>query len=115
MLGTDGNFYGLTGNGGASDYGTIFQFTPSGSLTTEHSFAGADGWVNNNSYNGPMLIQDTNGTFYGVTEQGGANYTSCPTCSGTVFSLSMGLGPFVKTLPTSGVVGWTGSRSWETN
>jgi uncharacterized repeat protein (TIGR03803 family) len=107
MLGTDGNFYGLTGNGGASDYGTIFQFTPSGSLTTEHSFAGADGWVNNNSYNGPMLIQDTNGTFYGVTEQGGANYTSCPTCSGTVFSLSMGLGPFVKTLPTSGVVGST--------
>ena len=107
MLATDGNFYGLTGNGGASDYGTVFQFTPSGSLTTEHTFVGTDGWVNNNSYNGPMLIQDTNGTFYGVTEQGGANYTTCSTCSGTVFSLSMGLGPFVKTLPTSGEVGST--------
>jgi uncharacterized repeat protein (TIGR03803 family) len=105
MLATDGNFYGLTGNGGASSYGTIFQMTPGGSLTTEHSFIGTDGWVNNNIYNGPMLIQDTNGTFYGVTEQGGANYTTCSTCSGTVFSLSMGLGPFVKTLPTSGKVG----------
>jgi len=105
MLATDGNFYGLTGNGGASDYGTIFQVTPSGSLTTEHSFVGTDGAVNNNFYNGPMLIQDTNGTFYGVTEQGGANYATCSTCNGTVFSLSMGLGPFVKTLPASGKVG----------
>jgi uncharacterized repeat protein (TIGR03803 family) len=105
MLATDGNFYGMTGNGGAGNYGTIFQMTPSGSLTTEHSFAGTDGWVNNNAYNGPLLMQDTNGTLYGVTEQGGANYTTCSTCSGTVFSLSMGLGPFVKTLPTSGKVG----------
>jgi uncharacterized repeat protein (TIGR03803 family) len=107
MLATDGNFYGLAGSGGANGYGTIFQMTPSGSLTTEHSFDGTDGIVGNNSYNGPMLIQDTNGTFYGVTETGGANYTTCPTCSGTVFSLSMGLGPFVKTLPVSGEVGST--------
>ena len=107
MLATDGNFYGLAGSGGANGYGTIFQITPSGSLTTEHSFDGTDGIVGNNSYNGPMLIQDTNGTFYGVTEQGGANYQTCATCSGTVFSLSMGLGPFVKTLPVSGEVGST--------
>jgi len=103
---TDGNFYGMAGNGGgASGAGTIFQITPSGSLTTEHDFDLTDGYVDNNAYNGPMLIQETNGTFYGVTELDGANYLTCATCNGTVFSLSMGLGPFVKTLPTSGNVG----------
>ena len=107
MLATDGNFYGLAGSGGANGYGTIFQITSSGSLTTEHSFDATDGIVGNNSYDGPMLIQDTNGTFYGVTELGGDNYSTCPTCNGTVFSLSMGLGPFVETLPTSGRIGST--------
>jgi uncharacterized repeat protein (TIGR03803 family) len=106
MLATDGNFYGMTGSGGASGYGTIFQITPGGSLTTEHSFDGTDGIVSE-VQPGPYLIQDTSGTFYGVTAKGGANYTTCSTCSGTVFSLSMGLGPFVKTLPTSGRVGST--------
>jgi uncharacterized repeat protein (TIGR03803 family) len=105
MLATDGNFYGLAGSGGANGAGTIFQITPSGTLTTEHSFDTTDGFVGNNSYDGPMLIQDTNGTFYGVTQTGGANYPSCPTCNGTFFSLSMGLGPFVKTLPLAGKAG----------
>jgi uncharacterized repeat protein (TIGR03803 family) len=105
-LGTDGNFYGMTGNDGANGYGTIFQITPSGTLTTEHNFDLTDGWPNNNSYNGPELIQDTNGTFYGTTEEGGANYENCSgVCNGTVFSLSMHLGPFVETLPVSGKVG----------
>jgi uncharacterized repeat protein (TIGR03803 family) len=45
------------------------------------------------------LVQDTNGTFYGTTQGGG--YSN----GGTVFSLSVGLGPFVKTYPTSGKVG----------
>jgi IPT/TIG domain-containing protein len=45
------------------------------------------------------LIQATNGDFYGVTElYGGAGL-------GTAYQLSVGLGPFVKTLPTFGRVG----------
>jgi uncharacterized repeat protein (TIGR03803 family) len=44
-------------------------------------------------------VQATNGNFYGTTDGGGANG------NGTVFSLTVGLGPFVKTLPTSGNVG----------
>jgi uncharacterized repeat protein (TIGR03803 family) len=102
---TDGNFYGMTGAGGANNDGTIFQITPSGSLTTEHSFDGTDGIVSEDFQPGPWLIQDTNGTFYGVTSEGGANYQSCTSCNGTVFSLSVGLGPFVETLPVSGKVG----------
>ncbi len=45
------------------------------------------------------LVQDTNGTFYGLTYYGGTDGL------GTVFSLSTGLGAFVGTLPTSGKVG----------
>jgi uncharacterized repeat protein (TIGR03803 family) len=45
------------------------------------------------------LVQDTNGNFYGTTYEGGANN------DGTVFRLSVGLGPFVETRPTSGEVG----------
>jgi type IV pilus biogenesis protein CpaD/CtpE len=47
-------------------------------------------------------VQATNGNFYGTASQGGAYYNN-----GTLFSLSVGLGPFVETLPASGAVGAT--------
>jgi uncharacterized repeat protein (TIGR03803 family) len=42
------------------------------------------------------MVQRTDGNFYGVTTSGGANN------KGTVFTLSVGLAPFVTALPTSG-------------
>ena len=45
------------------------------------------------------MVQDTDGTFYGTTWEGGA-YDD-----GTVFSLSVGLEPFVATQPAAGRVG----------
>ena len=57
-----------------------------------HSFDGTDG-----DDPGAGLLQATNGTFYGVT-QGGGTFDQ----EGTVFSLSMGLEPFVAPRPTSG-------------
>jgi uncharacterized repeat protein (TIGR03803 family) len=90
---TDGNFYGTTNKGGTNNDGTVFEITPAGKLTTLHSFDGTDGA---NPYG---LVQATNGTFYGTTIYGGGAYND-----GTVFSLSVGLGPFVETLPTSGKV-----------
>ena len=45
------------------------------------------------------LLLATNGNFYGTTGDGGAK------ADGMVFSLSVALGPFVETLPTSGKVG----------
>jgi uncharacterized repeat protein (TIGR03803 family) len=104
---TDGNFYGTTLEGGANDCildgdtlgcGTIFKITPAGKLTTLHSFDGTDG-----EFPYADLVQDTNGTFYGTTFNGGD--TTCSYGCGTVFSLSVGIGPFAKTLPTSGKVG----------
>jgi uncharacterized repeat protein (TIGR03803 family) len=92
----DGNFYGTTPFGAAKNYGTIFQITPAGTLTTLHSFNGTDGGT-------PLagLVQATNGNFYGTTSVGGTLN------NGTVFRLSVGLDPFVETLPNAGKVGAT--------
>src|ERR1035438_259671 len=38
VLATNGNFYGTTSNGGASNDGTVFEITSPGTLTTLHSF-----------------------------------------------------------------------------
>ncbi len=105
---TNGDFYGTTVDGGANgEGGTIFKITPSGTLTTLYSFCsrGGAGCTDGES---PVaaLVQDTNGDLYGATVYGGANTNlNCPSGCGTVFSLSIGLGPFVKTQPTSGTVG----------
>ena len=96
IQGTDGKFYGTTlGGGTGSSPGTVFQITSAGVLTTLHSFNGlSDG---TEPFAG--LVQHTNGTFYGTTNAGGTN------ALGTVFSVSVGLRPFVRTLPSSGTVG----------
>ena len=93
-----GDFYGTTGTGGPSNLGTIFTMTPNGALTTLHSFCEVnyDGCA---AYPGP-LAQATNGNFYGTTSYGGV-----PGGSGTIFRLSMGLGPFVEPQTTFGQVG----------
>src|SRR2546427_9783858 len=65
----DGNFYGTTSQGGASNAGTVFQLTPAGTLTVLYAFTGGstDGAP---PYAG--LIQATDGNFYGTTANGGA-------------------------------------------
>ncbi len=69
VLGTDGKFYGTTNNGGTAGQGTVFKITPTGTLTTLHSFSGKDGSIP--SFGG--LVQATDGNFYGTTILGGAN------------------------------------------
>ncbi len=81
IQGSDGNFYGTTEEGGDALAGTVFQLTPSGTLTILYSFcsqpACADGgWP----YAG--LIQGSDGNFYGTTWAGGANL------GGTVFKIT---------------------------
>lgn len=108
IQGTNGYLYGITFAGGNNalncDYpgeagcGTIFEITPGGTPTTLHDFNSADVSSPFYSYNGG-LVQATNGTFYGPTASGGANG------NGTVFSLSVGLGPFVETVSKIGKVG----------
>jgi uncharacterized repeat protein (TIGR03803 family) len=167
VQGTDGNFYGTTAWGGASNSGTVFEITPGGQLTTLHSFELTDGGFptgpliqatdgklygtttgggptavpdtmnggngtifeitlegaltalyNFSQASGPGpwpdgaqpwggLVQATNGDFYGTTIMGGTGYNCGTAGCGTVFSLSVGLDPFVKMEPTSGEVGAT--------
>ncbi len=105
---TNGDFYGTTTYGGGENgnfscnegsCGTIFEITPSGAFSTLYSFCTlancADGWQ---PYSG--LVEDTNGTLYGTTNLGGADGNW-----GTVFSLSVGLGPFVEARPSFGKPG----------
>jgi uncharacterized repeat protein (TIGR03803 family) len=94
VQGTDGNLYGTTcGYAAAGYYGLIFKLTLDGTETILHSFNGKDGSCPQG------LMQATNGKFYGTTQSGGTEG------DGTVFRLDVGLGPFVKTVLTSGCVG----------
>ncbi len=104
---TDGNLYGTAPYGGATGggtsaagFGTIFRINLSGELTTLYTFCIQTGCADGgNPFGG--LVQDTNGSLYGTTSIGGTNSPGF----GTVFSLSLGLRAFVKTLPTSALAG----------
>jgi uncharacterized repeat protein (TIGR03803 family) len=77
VKGSDGNFYGTTSQGGAYDGGTIFKLTPSGTLTTLHSFVRADG-INVVA----PLVQGRDGKFYGTASADGAHQ------DGTIFQIT---------------------------
>jgi uncharacterized repeat protein (TIGR03803 family) len=87
VQGSDGNFYGTTFNGGANGGGTVFQITPSGTLTTLYSFCSQSGCTDGaNPYAG--LVQGSDGNFYGTTYDGGANSGPNGTGFGTVFQIT---------------------------
>lgn len=96
VQGSDGNFYGTTTLGGTNKYnvggslgyGTIFQITPNGSLTTFYEFHGNDGFE-------PVatVVQGSDGSFYGVTSYGGYTNLNGGYGYGTVFKLTIPLNP----------------------
>jgi uncharacterized repeat protein (TIGR03803 family) len=74
-----GNLYGTTWGGGAGGQGTLFQLTPSDTLTVLHSFTGgSDG-----AWPGGDLLVDAAGNLYGTTTGGGAGG------QGAVFELTV--------------------------
>jgi uncharacterized repeat protein (TIGR03803 family) len=102
---TNRDFYGTTNQGGANNgAGTVFKITPAGTLTTLYSFCSQ---TNCTDGMWPLagLMQDTNGNLYGTTIAGGAGNGGAFSNDGTVFSVNVGLGPFVETQTTSGKVG----------
>jgi uncharacterized repeat protein (TIGR03803 family) len=102
---TDRNFYGTTNTGGASTAcvygcGTVFEMTTAGTVTTLHSFDSTDG-----ASPAAGLVQAPTGTFYGTTSGGGVSHACDYGACGTAFSLAVGLGPFLETVPAGGKVG----------
>jgi uncharacterized repeat protein (TIGR03803 family) len=95
---TDGNFYGVTVYGGANGAGTIYMMTPSGTLTTLYNFCSQPACADGSTPVG-SLTQDTNGILYGLAAVGGTSN------DGILYSLDVGLGPFVTTMPSVGSVG----------
>jgi uncharacterized repeat protein (TIGR03803 family) len=61
---SDGNFYGTTAYGGTSEsWGTIFEMTADGTLTTLYTFTGGtDG-----GHPAAAMVQGTNGVLFGTT------------------------------------------------
>jgi len=90
VLGSDGNFYGTTSQGGARNQGTVFKVTPSGTETVLYSF----------QYNSPTnpsdgsnpraaLVEGADGNFYGTTYNGGGGQTNGFSYgAGTVFKIT---------------------------
>jgi uncharacterized repeat protein (TIGR03803 family) len=94
IQGSDGNFYGTTVAGGSASpncpengCGTLFQITPTGTLTTLHSFCSEKDCADGSSPHG-ALIQATSGIFYGAVPYGGGS-SNCGSGCGTIFSLSV--------------------------
>jgi len=79
VLGNDGNFYGTTTDGGtnSSSYGTIFQMTTNGILTSLVSFDNTNG-----AYPIAGLALGQDGNFYGTTYTGGSSN------AGTIFKMA---------------------------
>lgn len=107
---TDGKFYGAAYNGGPNNChpidicGTVFRITADGGFQILHQFDLSDGAA-------PVgnLLQATTGILYGTTSEGGWLRGECYLKSGcgTIFSIDMGIGPFVRALSAFGKVGST--------
>ena len=95
-FGTDGNLYGTTSEGGFADGGTVFQFTPGGTLSTLVLF-------DYDSYGASPaagLFEGADGSFYGTSQSGGTNG------SGTVYRVSLSPAPpvFQTLTQTNGIL-----------
>ena len=90
LLGPDGNWYGTTANGGASDAGTIFWMPPGGTPQTLVQFNGLQG-ANPRS----ALVPGADRDLYGTTQNGGANG------AGTAFRLGIIAAPQITSQPAN--------------
>lgn len=106
-LGSNGDFYGTTQQGGTASNGVVFQMTTSGTITVLHSFNSAtDGafpW-------GPPILA-SNGNYYGTTSGGLGNnglvyqITSSGTYT-TLYKFTAAVGDYPIAPPTQGADGY---------
>jgi uncharacterized repeat protein (TIGR03803 family) len=106
LQGTDRRLYGTLPQGAGFSSGSVFQMSPTGTITTLHAFAGgADGISPHGG-----LLQGADRSFYGTTEGGG---TGPGTCCGVAYRVTLtrpgAPTGFGASLTTDGQVqlGWT--------
>jgi uncharacterized repeat protein (TIGR03803 family) len=97
---TDGSFYGMTLAGGEYNDGNIYRITPEGDFTNLYSFCYPTN-CNTGSLPYATLLAGTDGLLYGETGTGGVDF------GGAIFSLNVGLKPFIETIPRFGKAGST--------
>ncbi len=68
-----GKFYGTTYAGGANGYGTIFEITPSGTLTTDYSFCSQPSCADGANPSAGLFAFFDSKHLFGTTSYGGAN------------------------------------------
>ena len=118
VQGSDGYFYGTTEFGGTfysssyGGYGTVFRISPSGALTTLYSFTGG----NDGAYPQAGLVQGSDGSFYGTTEEGGTGGGNVfkISSSGALTTLYSFTGGNDGELPTAGLVQGTDGNLYGT-
>ena len=66
IVDANGNVYGNTETGGASNLGTVYKISPGGTFTLVHSFAGTDG-----KYPYGSFVRNAKGTLFGTALNGG--------------------------------------------
>jgi uncharacterized repeat protein (TIGR03803 family) len=79
---SNGLLYGTTNLGGANGFGTIFEMTLAGKLTTIYNFCSVTACTDG-ARPGAALIQATNGKLYSTTSEGGTSFL------GTVYEITL--------------------------
>ncbi len=78
IQGTDGNFYGVQKYTSGGTHGCVFKMTPAGVYTVLKKFD----QPTTGGYPNGSLFQNTDGSLYGMTNEGGKNFT------GTIFKIT---------------------------
>jgi uncharacterized repeat protein (TIGR03803 family) len=82
-VGLDGNLYGTTFEGGATNYGTVYKMTLTGTETILHNFNDGSTANDGDGLN-CGLFQADDGNFYGAASYGGSDVTNY----GTIFRMT---------------------------
>lgn len=95
MLASNGKLYGMTGQGGITGYGVLFEFDPATNFFTKKTEFDNQA-VGFNPYD--ALIEVSNGKFYGTCRDGGLNGNG----SGTIFEYDLATNTITKKVNFSG-------------
>jgi len=85
LLASDGNFYGVTIEGGFFSQGTVYRITPSGKITILYYFNGNENGATDGLNPAAGLIEGKDGNLYGTTQFGGLDGAG-----GTIFKMTKG-------------------------